>query len=249
MSEPVTGAPQPQGVGEDPLFHFTKVFVKFLQLVFANFPPGDYRWAQDLETTELVITDQGSVNKDVVEKRPCISCMRGDANWLNVSMDQFKSFDFDTGKRTHTDLVSASMIYNCVSREGLEAQRLAWIAGYATRVLKRNLLRTGMHRVGENVGYSPEQDADQLIQDVKGYKLVQVMVPFFFQDTYGIAPVDNLLLKDLDLRLTSQAVSPPSSQPSLRPPAFGGRVLGTEKITSLTQRVTPLGAVPQKNRK
>lgn len=249
MSDPKvsTGLPQPQGVGEDPLSHFTKIFVRFLQVVFSTFPAGDYRWCPDMETTDLVISDQGMMGREVVEKKPLIAVTRGAAQWLNISMDQFKSFDFETGKRTHTDLVGAAMVYNCVSREGLEAQRLAWIAGYATRTLKRSLLRMpGMHRVGENVDYGPEVDAEGVVPDTKGYRLVQVSVPFFFQDSYGIAPVDNLLLKDLDLRLTSEAVSLPVQQPALRPPAIGGRVLSTQKVFSLTQRVTPLGTTPKK---
>ena len=47
-----TGPPQPQGPGEDPLLHFTKIFVRFLQLVFATFEKGSYQWSQDLELTE-----------------------------------------------------------------------------------------------------------------------------------------------------------------------------------------------------
>jgi hypothetical protein len=245
----ISGPPQPQGVGEDPLTHFTRVFVRFLQVVFSTFPAGDYRWGPDMETTDVVISDQGVMGREVAEKKPLIACTRGGAQWLNVSMDQFKSFDFETGKRTHTDLVAAAILYNCISREGLEAQRLAWIAGYATRTLKRSLLRAGMHRVGENVDFSPEQDAENVVPDLKSYRLVQVSVPFFFQDTYGITPVDNLLLKDMDLRLTSEAVSQPVQQPALRPPAIGGRVLNSTKVFSLTQRVTPLGTTTQKHRK
>lgn len=242
-----TGLPQPQGVGEDPLFHYTKLFVRFLQVVFHSFQKGDYRWEPDLELTDIVISDQGMVGREVVEKRPAIACERLGAQWLNVSMDQFKSFDFETGRREHTDLVMAVMRYNCIAREGLEAQRIGWISNYATRTLKRNLMRQGLHRVGENVDVGPEEDAANLDDSLKTFRLVRVSVPFFFQDTYGIAPVDNLLLTNLDLRLTSQAVRPSSEQPALRPPAFGGRVLEPKTAFSLTQRVLPLGA--QKTRK
>lgn len=241
-----SGQPQPQAVGEDPLFHYTKVFVRFLQVVFHSFEKGSYRWEPDMEFTDIVISDQGMVGREVVEKRPAIACMRGPTQWLNVSMDQFKEFDFSNGKRTHTDLVASVMIYNCIAREGLEAQRLAWIAGYATRVLKRNLLRAGLHRVGENVDYGPESPAENVVPDTKGLSLVQVSVPFFFQDTYGVAPIDNLLLKDIDLRLTSEAVSQPTEQPALRPPAIGGRVLTSKKVFSLTQRVQSFGTGSQK---
>jgi hypothetical protein len=235
-----TGVPQPQGIGEDPLFHYTKLFVRFLQVVFHTFEKGAYRWEPDLELTDIVISDQGMIGNPVVEKRPAIICMRGPAMWSNVSMDQFKSFDFQTGTRHHTDLIASSMIYDCVAKEGLEAQRIAWIAAYATRTLKRNLMKAGLHRVGENVDIGQESDAGSILGDSgKELQLVPVSVPFFFQDSYSIGPVDNLLLKDLNLRLTSEANSlAADEQPALRPPAIGGRVLKYDKVISITQRVS-----------
>jgi hypothetical protein len=235
-----TGAVQPQGVGEDPLFFFTKLFVRFLQVVFHSFPKGSYRWDPDDSTTDIVISDVGSLGNEVVEKRPSIIVQRGQASWSNISMNQFKSFDFTTGATTHTDLIASSVIYNCMAIEGLEAQRIAWISSYATRTLKRNLLRSGLHRVGENIEMGAESDASSLLGDPNSeISLVPVMVPFFFQDTYSIGPVDNLLLKDLDLRLTSEATSPTTaSYMGLRSPAIGGRVLKYDKVFSLTQRVS-----------
>lgn len=235
-----SGVVQPQGVGEDPLTFYTKLFIRFLQVVFSTFEKGSYRWEPDMELTDLVISDRGSVGREVVEKRPAIICMRGNAAWLNASMDQFKSFDFETGGKTHTDLVSSVMVYACLAQDGIEAQRIAWIAGYATRALKRNLLRAGLHRVGENVDYGPETDGGVLFPEPKpSVRMVQVIVPFFFQDTYSVTPVDNLLLKQLDLRLTSEANYPtPDGKPALRDPAMRGKVLKYDKTVSLTQRVS-----------
>lgn len=233
------GVTQPQGVGEDPLLAYTRLFVRFLQVVFSTFEKGSYLWQPDLELTDIVIGDQGMLRPDVWDKRPAVICKRGTARWSNVAMDQMQDFDFDTGKRTHTDLVSANMVYQCISREGLEAQRLAWIAGYATRALKRNLMRAGLHRVGENVDYGEETDGSAIQDSLKDYIFVPVIVPFFFQDTYSVEPVDKLLLKELDLRLTSGIVGnlPPDGT-GLRPPAIGGRVLQTGTVISLTQRVS-----------
>lgn len=243
-----TGLPQPQAVGEDPLFQYTKLFVRFLQVVFATFEKGAYRWSEDMETTDVVISDQGMLRREVVDKRPLIVCMRGAASWLNVSMDQFLDYDLESGKRSHTDLISCSMTYNCLAREGLEAQRIAWIAAYATRTLKRHLLRAGLHRVGENVDMGAETDAGNILPDSgKDFYLVQVSVPFFFQDSYSVAPVDKLLLKDLHLTLTSEVNYPaPDGKPVIQDPAMGGRVLRYDKVISLTQRVSAgLGRTPK----
>jgi hypothetical protein len=246
MSDAFTsaGVPPLQGFGEDPLLYFTKVFVAFLQHVFGSFEKGSYQWRPDLESTDIVISDQSVIASDVVEKRPQIVCMRGPSSWSNVAMDQFKAFDFQNGAKTHTDLVAATMVYNCISQVGLEAQRLAWISGYATRALKLSLLKAGMHRVGENVDFGPEQDASSLVPDSKHLKLVPVSVPFFFQDTYTISPVDNLLLKHLNLRLTSEAYSNQGS--AIRPPSLRGQTLSTTKVFSLTNRVSVTLPDPKK---
>lgn len=242
MSDPrqSSGPVQPQGIGEDPLFWATKLFVRFLQVVFHSFEQGSYRWEPDIETTDIVISDQGTYALQVIDKRPAIVCMRGPAMWSNIAMDQFKSFDFDSGTRSHTDLIACTMVYYCMAKEGLEAQRLAWIASYATRALKRNLMKAGLHRVGENVDMGAETDAGSAFGDsAKDTSLVTVSVPFFFQNSYSIGPVDNLLLKDLNLRLTSEVNYPaPDGKPVLREPALGGRVLKYDKVISLTQRVS-----------
>ena len=236
-SKVLTGVPLTQGVNEDPLLAYTKIFIRFLQLVFGSFDRGQYHWDEGLETTEIVISDQGVLRSSVVEKRPMIVCMRGPTSWSNLSMDQFLSYNPKTGGKTHSDLVSSTMQYLCMAREGLEAQRIAWISGYATRVLKKTLLHAGMHRVGENVDYGAETDAGSLLPDSgKEFSLVPVSVPFFFQDTYTISPVDKLLLKGVDLRLTSESTRPAAN--ALQSPAIGGKTLKFDKVTSLTQRVT-----------
>jgi hypothetical protein len=234
------GLPEPQGVGEDPLFYFTRLFVKFFQVVFGTFDKGSYKWDQDPQITDVFITMDRTIAREVNEGRPAIIVERGQASFLNLSIDQFKSFSFDSGKRSHTDLVQASITVNCVAREGLEAQRLAWIAMYATRTLKRHLMRAGLHRVGEDLQVGPEEEAIKIVPDsIQGSVLVRVFVPFFFQDTWSIAPVDNLLLKQLDLRLTSQMNYPTQDgQPVLKDPAIKGRVLQYDKVLSLTQRVS-----------
>lgn len=234
-----SGAPQPQGIGEDPLLAVTRLFVRFLQAVFATFEKGSYRWCPDQELTDIIISDQGILSQLKAEMRPAIVCQRGPASWANLALDQFKKFDFEQGKRTHTDLMNCTMVYNCLAREGLEAQRIAWAAGYATRTLKRHLLRAALHRVGENIDFSAETSAEEFLPDSgTSTRLVQVYVPFFFQQTWSMSPVDNLLLKELDLRLTSQLTGPVPDEPPIRPPALGGRVLRIERVYSLTQRVS-----------
>ncbi len=245
------GSPEPQGPGEDPLFHYTKLFVRFLQLVFASFDKGKYHWELDQQLTEITISDQSTIARDAVEQRPAIIVARGPASFGNIALDQFAGPHFDkqrtlvpnldqsTGARRHTDLVSASMSYNCLSSEGIEAQRLAWIASMATRRLKRSLMKAGLHRVGEEIQVGAESAPGAIVQpDGNEIIMVSVSVPFFFQDFWTVEPVDKVLLKNLNMALRS-TVNFGTEERALNAPAINGRVLEYDrsKALSLTQRV------------
>jgi hypothetical protein len=228
------GLVQPQNLGEDPLTHWTRVFAQFLQLVFASFSKGAYHWEQDDRLTEIVIQDQGSIKKEVVEKRPAIVLSRGPMQYGNLVMDQFAgpsltvpNEEYQYGRRHYTDLIATSMSYNCLSREGIEAGRLAHICAMSTRRLKRVLLHAGMHRVGEEISVGAESPPGAVVQpDSNEIVMVTVSVPFYYQDYWTIEPVDKLLLKNVDLALRSEV--------RLNPPSIYGRSL----VSSLTQELS-----------
>ena len=225
MSERVSqGVPQPQGVGEDPLLHYTRLFCRFLQVLFSSFEKGAYHWDLDELNTDIIISDQATIAREVVEKRPAIIISRGPLAFTNVAIDQFAgpllgknpdgsqnftpNWDVSTGAIRHTDLCSSVMTYNCLSREGLEAQRIAWTAGYFTRTLKRILVKAGCHRVGEEVQFGSESAPGSIVQpDSNEIVMVSVSVPFYFQDTYTVSPQDKLLLKHVDLALGLEVAS------------------------------------------
>lgn len=249
------GMPQPQGPGEDPLFHYTRVFARFLQLVFATFDKGSYNWNEDEALSDIIITDQATIARDVVEKRPAIILSRGSASFGNLALDQFAgpgplpkkkgedmkypNEDFQTGVRRYTDLVACTMTYNCLSKVGLEAQRLAWIAMMATRRLKRSLMQAGIHRVGEEIQVGSESAPGAIVQPESDTEIIMVSVgvPFYFQDFWSIGPKDNLLLKNIELALTSSLNYPAPGAVQIREPGMNGRVLTYDKTVSLTQRV------------
>lgn len=198
------GKPQPQGPGEDPLLYYTKIFVRFLQLVFATFEQGAYNWSSDSTQTDIQITDQSKQGRETFEKRPAITVARGMLSATNLAYDQFRSFDPVSGRKTKTDLYNGSVVYNCLSSSGLEAQRIAWISSYATRTLKLSLMKAGIHRVGEDISIGPESSPGSIIQGDPGeVTLVQVNVPFLFQQTWTIEPINKLLLKDISANIQS----------------------------------------------
>jgi hypothetical protein len=240
MSERVVQGPaQPQGPTEDPILWTTRLFVRFAQVIFGTFDKGNYHWDPDLNNTEIIVSDQATINREVVQKRPAIVTQRGDMNFMNVSMDQFRSFDPSTGRREHTDLASSVMTFNCLSTEGLEAQRIAWALAYAIRTLKRSLMQAGLHRVGEDVMVGKESPPGAVVPGVANNEivLVPVIVPYYFQWTWTVEPVNKVLLKEIDLALTSGLDDQNlAGSASISAPSIYGKPIPIGQTYSLTEK-------------
>lgn len=207
--------------GQDPLHHYTRLFCRFLQLMFAGFEKGHNRWTPDELSTEITITDQATIGREVVERRPTIILSRGPAAASNISIDQFFSQELTGTRRVHTDLISSSMTYNVLSKEGLEAQRIAWQCARFTRAYKRTLMKFGLHRVGEDIQIGAESPPGALISPDSDNEvtMVSVVVPFYFQDFWAVEPLDKNLLKQVGVALTSQT----SQAGTLSPPSMNGQ--------------------------
>lgn len=248
-----TGSVLPEGVGEDPLSQYTRIFVKFLQLVFASFEKGSYQWSPDMAFSDIVIQGESIMTLEVMEKRPAIVVARGPVAFTNISSDQFagpildpktgrlvRNLDGSTGARRHTDLLSSSMSYNCLSAEGLEAQRIAWRCAYATRALKRSLMHAGIHRVGEDLQVGAESPPGGIVQpDTSEIVMVTVSVPFYFQQTWTVAPEDKTLLNEVSVALRSEVGFPDPATPVLNGPGMNGQPLQYDRLVRINQDPTP----------
>lgn len=237
------GALPVQGVGEDPLYHYSRTFALFLQKIFANFDKGHHRWASDEQTTEIIITEQAPIGREVVEKRPAIVLAMGPAAAANVSLDQVLRSDPMTHRRLHTDLMSATMSLNVLAKEGAEARRIAWQCFRFIRALKRSLMRAGMHRVGEEMSIGSESAPGAIIQPESESEIVMVSVsvPFYFQDFWAVEPVDKNLLKQVDIAVTSELNYPAAGSVNNQPAMNGKPLVISERVSLATQtRVTRL---------
>lgn len=215
----------PKGLGEDPLTHFTRVYLLFLQGLFTQFPPasGCFHWSDSQDDTEIAITDQAPIPRDRIEQRPAIVTMRGPAQFANLTLDQLKTLDFKTGTREHTDLVACTMSINCISKNGIEAQRIAWIVMRHIRIFKRLLQREGgFHRIGEQVSVGPESPPGALVNPEPDPSTVMVTVhsPFFFQWNETITPTNAQVVNEIQAHITANLPSVESiSSGAVRPTA------------------------------
>lgn len=206
----MTGVVHPYGRGEDPLLHYTRIYLLFLQGLFKQFPAGCYRWAENEEDTEIMITDQAPIPRDRVEQRPAIATMRGPAQYANMTLDQMRNVDARTGEKERTDLVACTMTINCLAKEGLEAQRIAWIVMRHIRTFRVLIQRSGIHQVGDNVSVGPESPAGALVQPEPDSEMVNVVVqsPFFFQWTEKTVPTDAPLVQNIEAHMRAGTLPP-----------------------------------------
>lgn len=228
-----TGIPHPQGFAEEPLMHLTRVYLVFLQGLFKQFPEGCYTWSEDEKLTEIWISDQSPFPRDRIQQRPAIITMRGPAQFTNLSLDNMQALNRINGTQRRSDLVACTMSLNCVAKNGLEAQRIAWIVFTHIRRFKALLQRQGFHKIGDELSIGPESDPGALINPVSDSEavLVTVQSPFFFQWTEEITPLDSTLLTEIGVFLQQRLATVATTKlkekdPQLRRPTIRGKPIG-----------------------
>ncbi len=174
------------------------ILLRFLQDFFYQMPagdsdlfhfePGEDQGGTEEAETELIISDQGPINTDTVEKRPALIVSRGPFAWANTSLDQLLSLSFRSGTRTHTDLLTGSFVVNCVARQGLEAERLAVLVSKGIRIFRRNLQQAGFFQVGHLVQIGVESPAGALVSGDSDEDFINVPVtfPVFYQESWTV---------------------------------------------------------------
>jgi hypothetical protein len=170
------------------------LLLKFLQEFFANQAEGCFHYApgDDWETaeveTEIIISDAGSINTATVEKRPAIIISRGPFAYANLGIDNFLVESEVTGERTHTDLLSGSFIVNCVSRVGLESEKIALLVAKALKIYRRILHSSGFFQIGQQIRIGIETPANSLVggDSDEDFITVPVTFPVFYQESWTI---------------------------------------------------------------
>lgn len=174
------------------------ILLRFLQEFFYQMPrgknlfhfdPGE-GWETDELTSELIITDSGAINTDTLEKRPAIIVSRNQFSYGNLGMDNFVSSIGTNDKRTHTDLLQGSFTINCLSRLGLEAEKLALMIARAIKIHRRMLQQAGFFQIGQQITIGPESPAATIYPggSDEDYVMVGVTFPCYWQETWKINP-------------------------------------------------------------
>ena len=166
----------------DPLYYSTRILIGFTQGLFKELPKGQYKWSPSPEETEIMITDSMPITTESLALRPAIITMQGQSTFLNTTMKSLESVNVNTGHQVYRDLIQGNITFNCVSRSGVEASRIAWFLSSQIKALRVFLQRQGpFAQIGHDVIIMGEQPAGLLVSDpVDGGAFnVPVSVPYF----------------------------------------------------------------------
>jgi len=170
---------------------------------------GFYKWHENPEISEVMISDQAP-QKGWLEQRPAIVTQRGEARYLNLGLDSMLERDDSKATRKHADLIYCSMDIFCLAREGVEAQRMAWICMGFLRRYRRQIIRgTALHDMGGQITMGKESPPGSLIPDpVNGLVMVQVSSPFTVRDTWLYKNLAEQVLREIDLVMSVDEMPP-----------------------------------------
>ena len=164
-----------------------RITLEFLQIIFSARAPGSYHYDNNDTLTEIQITDQHAVDLEATHIRPAIVGVRGPLSWQGIGLgaNSFEHVHIPSGKQTLNDLLTGSVAFSCLSREGTEAENLAHIVFNSFKFFRPILQKHGLFSIksmnigGESLVYQ-EGDNDDLY-------LVPVYVTASIQDRWTLS--------------------------------------------------------------
>lgn len=245
-----------------------RVFLSFLQEWYATQDPK-LIWNVDRRLTKIFIGDKFISSPEVVEKMPSIILSRGQLVWAQTSIDQMQTVDLpmssagmDPNKK-RTDLVRASITFQCISQNGIEAETIANTLFLNLVGFKDQFRRNGIHQI---MGISMGEET--LLRSDVAPRLVAVPVNVVFTVQASIATTLDLftIAVLMDTEFVPYAEGGPygnvyhdwfsyeisGNQLQFSYPPFSGSTLATTFVGRYTltpySNVTPAGIVDGVNK-
>lgn len=211
--------PTPGGLSswtDSPLRHLTRLCIIFLQKLFESAPEGWFHWVEDDEHTEVIITKDMPIDTDVIHKRPVIVVVRSPVGWQGLGHDQLLYESMRTGERSYADMISGNLTFNCLARTPDESEVLAWLVSSHVWLLRRVLMKSGFHDIGQRMQIGAVTPPGQLVRGSGKEEVVNVPAFTTFQFGWGarVLEEDVPILDKIqaELTATAQAAYRPTNQ-------------------------------------
>lgn len=192
---------------DDPLTQLRMLYVAFVQGLFAAAPPGNYHWSSDNERTEIYIVGEGAINSDTIGARPAISFTRGPVQFYSLGQDDMLSFQFDTGQKTKGVLIPGVMSINCVSRNTLECDKIAFVVAEHIWLLRERLIGSDLFfEIGRQPQISSPSPAEGIVagDNAEGWYATVVSSPFQFPRMSQYTPLNQAIVQSIELQIRTQ---------------------------------------------
>lgn len=163
--------------------------ILWLQGIFKTRPKGSYRWCDDPEISEIIITAQDPYDADRTNRRPNIVVSRTSMSNANTSIGQTMAYSFAQETTTYTDLMQGNLVITVIAREGLEAQSIAYNLFRLIPVFRGMLNRTGrMTTLPGRMTITPEVPYSDVSSSATAphRRAVSVFLPISIQDHFSI---------------------------------------------------------------
>lgn len=158
------------------------IFIGFLQKLF-NENLGEFHYDYNQEVSKVSIADQFNLDNDALDFKPSIYLRRRPMGFANTSIDQLLSKNVQTATSTRSDLITGTIEIVCVSREGLEASRLAGLVFLLVHQFRHMFRKFGMHDVSVKLlGEEEPKDIRTTMRVVE----VPVTIQYAFQYTWAV---------------------------------------------------------------
>lgn len=129
--------------------------IEFLQVIFAQRAAGSFRFSPDETQSEIQISDVHAVDLAVASKRPAIIAVRGPLSWqgLGLGGGSVEGRSMTTGAYTFNDLLTGSVAFSCISREGIEAEQIGHLVFNSFKFFRPTLQKYGFFTIKSlNIG-------------------------------------------------------------------------------------------------
>lgn len=99
--------------------------------IFLSFAQEYYKlhkklvWNVDPRLTKIFIADKYAIDPEIVESMPAIILSIGSRSWMMSSIGQRLETSLATNVQTRTDVSRGLITYNCLSKNGIEAEEIA----------------------------------------------------------------------------------------------------------------------------
>jgi hypothetical protein len=181
------------------------LLLSFVQGLYAEAPPGCYRWNPDDEKSEIIIRDESPLRVERVGARPAISLTMGSIQFYNLGLDDMFTFDVSTGRKVKVVLIPGVVSLNCCSRVQIEAQNIACTVDEHIWLLRELLLKQGFFEIGRNIQVGPPSSPGSVVAGDEGdeWYVSTVNVPFQFGRKSAFTPLWDSIVQNIELNLNT----------------------------------------------